>query len=76
MDEKIDRQIEFLSRYFQGLGKLMSKARKNGLDTRIAELRMMNIPHKLKYLEISKSKKDIRKLKILLAKAEREIPRK
>lgn len=75
MVEDIEKQVEFLKKYFEGLKKAASEARKKGLDTRLAELRMMNIPHKIKYLETSKSKEDIKKLKVLLAKVEREIPR-
>lgn len=75
MVEDIDKQIEFLKRYFEGLKKVISKQRKKGLDTKIAELRMMNIPYKIRYLEVSKSKEDIKKLKILLAMVEREIPK-
>lgn len=71
----IEKQIEFLKRYFDGLKKGVSEARKRGKDTRLAELRIMNIPHKIKYLEVSKSAEDIKKLKILLAKLEKEIPR-
>ena len=75
MDNKTERQIEFLKNYFEGLKKLISDSRKKGLDTRIAELRMMNIPLKIRYLEVSKDPKDVIKLKILLAKVEREIPK-
>ena len=71
----INKQIVFLKNYFEGLKKAVSEARKKGLDTRIAELRMMNIPHKIKYLEVSRSKGDVKKLKVLLARLEQEIPK-
>ena len=75
MNQNIDKQIEFFKKYFEGLKKLTTKARKEGLDTKIAELRMMNIPFKIQYLEITKSKADAKKVKRLLALLEREIPR-
>ena len=75
MVEDIEKQIDFLKRYFDGLKKAVSEARKKGLDTRIAELRMMNIPYKIRIVEVTKDKKDINRLKILLSKAEHEIPR-
>ena len=71
----LDKQIEFYKKYLEGLNKLIAKARKHGLDTKIAELRMMNIPHKIKYLEVTRDKADAKKVKKLLAKLEREIPR-
>jgi hypothetical protein len=75
MNQNIDKQIEFFKKYFEGLKKLITESRKKGLDTKIAELRMMNIPFKIQYLEITKSKADAKKVKRLLALLEREIPR-
>lgn len=75
MNQNIDKQIEFFKKYFEGLKKLIAISRKKGLDTKIAELRMMNIPFKIHYLEITKSKTDAKKVKRLLSLLEREIPR-
>ena len=69
-----EKQIEFLKRYFEGLEKKISDARKLGLDTQIAEYYAKSIPHKIKFLEITKEKIDIKRLKEALIKLEREIP--
>lgn len=71
----IDNQIEFLKLYFEGLKNTISEAKKKGLDTRMADLWIMNVPQKIRYLEISKNKEDIQRLKVILAQAEKEIPK-
>ena len=75
MNDEMNKQIEFLKDYYEGLKKTIAERRKQGMDTKMAELRMMNIPQKIKYVEVSEDKKDIRKLKVLLSKLEKEIPK-
>jgi hypothetical protein len=75
MTDRFDSQIDFLKRYFEGLQKKSSEARKKGFDMRMAELRLMPIPHKLKYASVSRDIKDLDVVKKLLRDAEKEIPR-
>ncbi|MBW2970732.1 hypothetical protein KY320_01075 [Candidatus Woesearchaeota archaeon] len=72
----VAKQVEFLERYYAGLQKAVVEARKQGLDTKLAELRMMVIPHKIKYVRVSEDKKDLENLKVMLHKLEKEIPKK
>ncbi|MFH1398753.1 MAG: hypothetical protein ABIG95_01420 [Candidatus Woesearchaeota archaeon] len=72
---EVEKQIEFLKRYLEGLQKTVSEARKMGLDTKMAELRLIGLENKIKYAEVSLDAQDIRKVKILLARVEQEIPK-
>ena len=75
MADSIERKIDFLRRYFEELQKKVSEARKKGKDTFMADLRMMCIPEKIRYAEISGDKKDIDRVKKMLVKLQNEIPK-
>lgn len=71
----IEKQLEFLQRYYDGLVKAIEVARKQGLDTKLAEIRIMVIPHKIRYAYVSRDKKDLEKLKVMLSELEKDIPK-
>ncbi len=73
MVEGIDLAIESLKEQLNDIKQKISQCRKKGLDTKIAEIKIINIPSKIKMLETTKNYKDIQKISKLLNSAKAEI---
>ena len=73
MAEGIDLAIENLKEKLNEIKQKMSQCRKKGLDTKIAELKAMAIPSKIRMAEATKDSKDIQKINEMLNYAKVEI---
>jgi hypothetical protein len=73
MSNGIEMTIENLKRELNDIQLKLSECRKNGLDTKIAELKVMNIPHKIKLVEVTQSYKDIEKINNMLEDVKNEM---
>lgn len=68
-----DEEIDVLNGELDKLTKDISDARKHGKDTKMAEIMLIGLPHKIKYAEISGEAKDISRAKALLARVRQEL---
>ena len=73
MVEGIDLTIENLKEQLNEIKQKISQCRKKGLDTKIAELKIMDIPSKINMVEITKDFKDIQKINEMLNNVRIEI---
>ena len=73
MTSGVDLAIENLKMELNNVKLKLSECRKNGLDTKIAELKIMNIAPKINFAEVTKSYKDIEKINNMLNDAKMEI---
>ena len=73
MDEGIDLAIENLKGQLNEARQKISQSRKKGLDTKIAEIKLMAIPSKIKMVEITKDFKDVQKIIEMLNNVKIEI---
>ena len=73
MAEGTDLEIEKLKEQFSEIKQKISQCRKRGFDTKIAELKAMAIPSKIKMAEATKDSKDIQKINEMLNYAKVEI---
>ncbi|MEK6946666.1 MAG: hypothetical protein AABX32_03580 [Nanoarchaeota archaeon] len=73
MAEGIDLTVENLKQELNQIKDKISQCRKKGMDTKIAELKIMAIPSKIKMLEVTKDFKDVQKIAKLLNDAIAEI---
>ena len=73
MSSDIDKEIENLKADLNNLKLKLSECRKNGSDTKIAELKLMNVPFKIKLVEATQSYKDIDMVKKMLEDVKREL---
>ena len=73
MSNGIDKSIENLKTELRNVSLKLSELRKSGVDTKIAELKVMNIPFKIKLVEETKNYKDIEKINIMLEDVKSEI---
>jgi hypothetical protein len=73
MSNGIDIAIENLKTGLNDIKLKISEYRKIGLDTKIAELKVMNLPYKIKLAETTKSYKDIEKVNSMLEDVKNEI---
>ena len=73
MVEGIDLTIENLKEQLNEIKQKISQCRKKGLDTKIAEIKIMAIPSKINMVEITKDFKDIQKINEMLNTARIEI---
>lgn len=73
MAEGIDLTIESLKEQLIGLKQRISQLRKKGLDTKIAELKAMAIPPKIKLAEATRDYKDVEKANKLVNDATSEV---
>lgn len=71
--EEISTAIENLKRDVAGFRQRISACRKKGLDTSIAELRVMAIPPKISMADVTKDYKDLQKANELMYAARAEI---
>ena len=69
----IDIAIESFKENLNDLKIRLSQLRKKGINAKIAELRIMQIPAKIKMAEITKENKDAQKIMVLLNAAKQEI---
>ncbi len=65
-DEKVEAELQSLADEFQELKARMSDLRKNGKDTRIAELMALDFTPRLRMAKVTYESKDINKIKQLL----------
>lgn len=73
MSNGIDISIENLKTELRNISLKISECRKAGLDTKIAELKVMNIPYKIQFAEVTKGYKDIEKVNSMLEDVKNEI---
>ena len=73
MVEGIDLTIENLKMQLNEIKQKISLCRKRGLDTKIAELKMMLIPSKIKMIEITRDYKEVQKINNMLNDAKAEL---
>ncbi|MBI2646844.1 hypothetical protein HYW99_00015 [Candidatus Woesearchaeota archaeon] len=73
MVEGIDLTIENLKIQLNEIKQKISQCRKKGLDTKIAELKMMLIPSKIKMAEITRDYKEVQKINNMLNDAKAEL---
>jgi hypothetical protein len=69
----VAKEIESLREALDDLKRELTEVRKEGKDTKIAELFIMTIPSKLQYAEVSYDRKDIDNVRKLLEKAKEEL---
>ena len=69
----VNEYTEGLTKLYESLRKKLSDLRKTGADVKIAELKLGNIPSKIKYADITEERKDFQKVKYLLDEAEDEL---
>ena len=72
MTDGIDMTVESLKGQLNEIKLKLSKLRKSGLNTRIAELKIMAIPSKIMMLEVTRDYKDMQKIARLIADAKAE----
>lgn len=73
MVEGIDLTIENLKIQLNEIRQKISQCRKKGLDTKIAELKMMLIPSKINMAEITRDYKEVQKINNMLNNAKAEL---
>ena len=73
MVEGIDLTIESLKEQLNEIRQTISQCRKKGLDTKIAEIKIIAIPSKINMVEITKDFKDIQKINVMLNNVRIEI---
>ena len=73
MMEALDMTIDNLKDQLLEVKQHISECRKKGLDTKIAELRVIPIPAKIKLLEVTREIKDVQKVISLLNLAKNEV---
>ena len=73
MMEALDMTIENLKEQLIEIKQHISECRKKGKDTKIAELRVIPIPAKIKLLEVTREIKDVQKVISLLNLAKNEV---
>lgn len=73
MTEGIDLTIENLKLQLSDIKQKTSQCRKKGLDTKIAELKIMLIPSKIKMAEITRDYKEVQKINNMLNDAKAEL---
>ena len=73
MVEGIDLTIENLKEQLNEIKQRISQCRKKGLDTKIAELKMMLIPSKINMVEITRDYKEVQKINNMLNDAKAEL---
>lgn len=71
--EGIDLSIENLKEQLNELKQKISQLRKKGMNMKLADIRLMSIPSKIKMAEITKDYKDVQKINIMLNYAREEI---
>ena len=71
--EGIDLSIENLKEQLNELKQKISQLRKKGMNMKLADIRLMSIPSKIKMAEITKDYKDVQKINIMLNDARQEI---
>ena len=72
MTDGIDMTVESLKGQLNDIKLKLSQLRKSGLNTRIAELKIMAIPSKIMMLEVTRDYKDMQKIAKLIADAKAE----
>ena len=73
MVEGIDLTIESLKEKLNEIRLKVSECRKKGFYTKIAEIKLMAIPSKIKMVEITRDYKDLQKITSMLDDARNEI---
>ena len=73
MAQGMDLTIDSLKDELNDIKLKISLCRKKGMDTKIAELKVMAIPSKIKLLEITKDYKDVQKVNNMINDAKIEI---
>ena len=73
MADGIDLAIESLKERLSEIKQLISQCRKKGYDTKIAELKILIIPSKIKMVEATRDIKDVQKASKYLGDANSEI---
>ena len=73
MAEGMELTIENLKEQLNEIKQKISQCRKQGLDTKIAELKIMAIPSKINMVEITKDFKDVQKINEMLNNVRIEI---
>lgn len=68
-----EKEINSLKDELDRLTKALSEARKQGKDTKMAELIIMTAPSKIQYAEISGDSKDIGKARVILSRVKQEV---
>ena len=71
--EGIDLSIENLKEQLNELKQKISQLRKKGMNMKLADIRLMSIPSKIKMAEITKDYKDVQKINLMLKDAREEI---
>lgn len=69
----IDLSIENLKEQLAEIKQKISLLRRKGIDMRIADLRLMSLPSKIKMAEITKDYKDVQKINSMLDSARDDI---
>lgn len=73
MDEGIDLTIEDLKMQLNEIKQRISQFRRRGLDTKIAELKVILIPSKIRIVELTREYKDVQKISNMLNDAKAEL---
>jgi hypothetical protein len=73
MAEGMDLTIENLKDRLIDIKSRISVCRKKGLYTKIVELKIMQIPSKIKYLEATRVNTDTKKVNLLLNDADKDL---
>ena len=73
MAEGMDLAIESLKEQLNDIKAKISICRKKGMDTKVAELKIMAVPSKIKMIEVTKDYKDVQKVSSMLDNARAEI---
>jgi hypothetical protein len=73
MTSGADMAIESLRTELDSVRLKISDYRKRGFDTKIAELKVMNLPYKIKFAEASQSIIDIEKANVILSSVNEEL---
>ena len=73
MDPKIEVELSKLRQKLIEIKARISQCRKKGINPKLVELRITNIPSKIKYAEVTEDFKDVEKINALVIEAEAEI---
>jgi hypothetical protein len=73
MSNGVEIAIENLKTELRDINLKISELRKAGLDVKIAELKVMNIPYKIQFAEVTKGYNDIEKINNMLGEVKSEI---
>ena len=73
MENNVNASIENLKNELNDVKSKLSEYRKKGFDTKIADLKMMNLPFKIRLAEATQSYKDIEKVNYMIKSVYEEL---